>query len=93
MERATKDLIRKLANNSPTQRVPIIIDEYDSPITRMLEETTSATGNENATISPLKENRKVMRAFYSCMKGITKHIEFMFVTGVSKFDCIVLWTK
>ena len=56
------------------QRVVILIDEYDKP---MLQ----AIGNEELQ----KEFRNTMKAFYSVLKTMDGCIQFAFLTGVTKF--------
>jgi hypothetical protein len=52
--------------------VVVLIDEYDAPVFKVL--------------SRLEEARDVMRGFYTQIKAAGKHIHFSFITGVSKFS-------
>jgi Predicted AAA-ATPase/PD-(D/E)XK nuclease superfamily len=70
-----RELIEKLSESKG--RVVILIDEYDKPIIDFLEKT-----NQNIAV----ENRRVLRNFYSIIKNADPHIEFFFMTGVSKFS-------
>ncbi len=63
------------------QRVVIIIDEYDKPIIDRLGDTSIAA-----------ENRQVLRNFFSVVKSLDEYIKFMFVTGVSKFTKVSLFS-
>jgi Predicted AAA-ATPase/PD-(D/E)XK nuclease superfamily len=56
------------------KRVVLLIDEYDQPITDRLEMPDIAD-----------QNREVLRDFFSIVKGLDAHIRFVFITGVSKF--------
>jgi hypothetical protein len=51
----------------------IIQDEYDKPILNNLKK------------APLAEIRDVIAAFYSAAKSLDEHLQFVFITGVSKF--------
>ncbi len=70
-----EELIEKLA--AAKGRVVILIDEYDKPIIDFLEA-------ENLHIA--KQNRAILRNFYSIIKNADPYIEFFLMTGVSKFS-------
>ena len=56
------------------KKVVILIDEYDRAIVKNLS---------NPQV--LNSNKAVLQTFYGALKAADKHIEFLFVTGVSKF--------
>ncbi|KZX10822.1 ATP-binding protein [Methanobrevibacter filiformis] len=56
------------------RKVVILIDEYDRPITENL-------GNNNL----LEDIQAILRSFYNVLKTNDQYIEFIFITGVSKF--------
>jgi hypothetical protein len=76
------ELIRKLAINQDS-KVVVLIDEYDKPIIDFIE----TEENEIALA-----NRKVLKKFYSVLKGSDKYIRFVFITGVSKFSRMSLFS-
>ncbi len=63
--------------------VVILIDEYDKPIVDYL-----------TNIEKAKENRNILKAFFSPLKDLEAqgHLRFLFVTGVSKFSKISLFS-
>ena len=63
------------------QRVVVLIDEYDKP---MLQ----AIGNEELQ----KEFRNTMKAFYSVLKTMDGCIQFAFLTGVTKFGKVSVFS-
>ena len=69
-----KELIFKAAQNSPTGKAVILIDEYDKPIIDHLDDLPKA-----------KENRQILKNFYSILKDSDPYIELVFITGVSRF--------
>jgi hypothetical protein len=69
-----KELIQALETQHG--RVVILIDEYDKPIIDFLE---------SHTIEKAKENRLILRDFYSVLKNADELIELVFITGISKF--------
>ncbi|MDQ1352613.1 MAG: hypothetical protein QG657_2919 [Acidobacteriota bacterium] len=66
------DLIRKLAGDKP---IVVLIDEYDKPITDYIENLEKA-----------EENRDKLKNFYSILKSRQENISFLFMTGVSRFS-------
>lgn len=75
-----KELIEKL---SATNKVAILIDEYDKPIIDNLEK-------EN--IHKAHQNRELLKQFYSILKGSDQYIHFLFLTGVSKFSKVSIFS-
>ncbi|MCX6074250.1 MAG: AAA family ATPase [Campylobacterales bacterium] len=63
------------------QKVVILIDEYDKPILDNIENTEVAT-----------QAREILKDFYSVIKGSDEYIKFVFITGVSKFSKISLFS-
>jgi hypothetical protein len=68
------ELIEKL-HIKTGRRVVILIDEYDRPITDNLS---------NKEV--LSANKKILHDFYQIIKSADKHLQFVFLTGVSKFS-------
>ncbi len=64
------------------QKVVIIIDEYDAPLLEVVHEEQ----NLNAL-------RQVMRNFYSPLKACYKYIHFVFLTGVTKFSQLSIFSE
>jgi hypothetical protein len=56
-------------------KVVVLIDEYDKPIIDYL-----GTDTEKAI-----ENREILKSFYSILKDADSHLKMVFITGVSKF--------
>ena len=63
------------------QRVAVLIDEYDKPILDALEVPEVA-----------RANRDYLRGLYSTIKFDDAHIAFTFLTGVSKFSKVSLFS-
>ena len=74
------ELIR-LAHERHGQRVVVLIDEYDKPILDNLADRDAALAM-----------REGLRNFYSAIKGADAHLRFVFLTGVSKFSKVSLFS-
>ncbi len=62
-------------------RVAVLVDEYDKPILDALE-----------TPEVARANRDFLRGLYSVVKDSDAHIRFSFITGVSKFSKVSLFS-
>ncbi|MCP4752788.1 MAG: AAA family ATPase, partial [Proteobacteria bacterium] len=74
------ELIRKLGEKKP---VVTLIDEYDKPIIDYLEESE---------MDRARENREILKTFYSGVKDQDQYIRFFFITGVSKFSRVSIFS-
>ena len=73
-----RELIKKAAGDS---KVVLLIDEYDKPII------------DNLDHIPLAEaNRDVLKSFYSVLKDSDPYIELLFITGVSAFSKVSIFS-
>ena len=63
------------------QRVVVLVDEYDKPILEAL-----------GTPDLAKAHRSYLRAVYSVIKGLDADVKFAFITGVSKFSKVSLFS-
>ena len=70
-----------ILNLSKINKVVILIDEYDKPIIDYITNLDKA-----------KENRDVLREFYSSIKDNDQYIKFCFLTGVSKFSKVSVFS-
>ena len=73
-----EELIKKLSKKA---KVVILIDEYDKPIIDYLDDIDKA-----------KENREILKNFYSIIKDADQYIRFLFITGVSKFSKVSIFS-
>ncbi len=61
---------------SAAGKVVVLVDEYDAPIIHHL----------GTDVEKAKENREVLREMYTVLKDSDPVVEFVFLTGVSKFS-------
>ena len=71
----------KRAHAKTGQRVVILIDEYDSPIISNLH---------NPELS--ERMRNLLKGFYTNIKAQGEHIRFAFITGVSRFSKVTIFS-
>ena len=74
-------LIRRLFNKTGKQ-VAVIIDEYDAPLLDVL--------HSQATLDAM---RKVMQEFYVPLKANEAYIKFCFITGITKFSQLSIFSE
>ncbi|MEA2050235.1 MAG: AAA family ATPase [Campylobacterota bacterium] len=75
-----KNLIRK-AYEKYNKKVVILVDEYDKPILDNIEDNSTA-----------KLMREELKTFYSVIKESDEYLKFVFITGVSKFSKVSLFS-
>ena len=68
-------------HKSTGKRVVVLIDEYDKPILDVLNDPERA-----------RANRDYLRGFYGVIKGSAEHVRFVFVTGISMFSKVSLFS-
>ena len=69
------------AHERSGHRVVVLVDEYDKPLLDAMD-------------NPVMEehNRAVLKAFYSILKDVDKHLKLVFITGVTKFSKISIFS-
>ena len=77
-----RELLEALA--AKKGKVVVLIDEYDKPLTDFLEKET---------LHRALENRLILRGFYGVIKNSDPFLEFFFMTGVSKFSQVNLFSQ
>lgn len=78
VESQLKALVKALAKKG---KVVILIDEYDKPLIDNLHRLEVAEGN-----------RELLQSFYSTLKSLDEHIKFTFITGISRFSKVSLFS-
>ena len=73
-------LIRR-AYEQTGRQVVVVIDEYDAPLLDVLHEEEQLPGY-----------RRVMQEFYQCLKAREAMIRFCFITGITKFSQLSIFS-
>jgi hypothetical protein len=75
-----RELVEKVSEKYD-QKVVVLIDEYDKPILDRIEDRKLAI-----------EIREVLKNFYGVLKPLDAYLKFVFITGVSKFSKVSLFS-
>ncbi len=81
LTRQFKELLEKVSQKHG--QIVLLIDEYDKPIIDFLE---------FPPYEQAKVNQNIMRQFYSVLKSAEPFLRFFFVTGVSKFSKVSMFS-
>ena len=73
-------LLERIPEASGSQ-VVILIDEYDKPLLQTI-------GDEDLQ----EQNKNILKAFYGVLKSADAHLRFVFLTGVTKFGQISVFS-
>ena len=74
------DLV-KSAHKKTGEQVVILVDEYDKPLLNAVDD------------EKLVENfRQILKSFYGIIKGDDEYIRFVFITGVTRFDKVSIFS-
>lgn len=74
--------VLKAAHEQSGRRAVVLIDEYDKPILDVLDVDKHLE----------EEHRNILKAFYSVFKGADEHLQFVFLTGVTKFSQVSVFS-
>ena len=74
-----KELLKALGNGP--RKVVLLIDEYDKPLVDYLDDLPQA-----------EANRETLKNFFSVIKDSDPYLRFFFITGVSKFSKVSLFS-
>ncbi|MCS7036277.1 MAG: AAA family ATPase [Saprospiraceae bacterium] len=72
------EIITQMAAERP---IVLLIDEYDKPIIDYLNDVPQAVAN-----------RDILKSLFSVLKGAEIHIHLLFITGVSKFSKVSIFS-
>ena len=82
IDKVFEELIEKL-HNQYQKGVVVLVDEYDKPLIDYLDKDN---------LHKAKENRDVLKSFYSILKDADPHLKMVFITGVSKFSKVSIFS-
>ena len=74
--------VLKAAHEQSGRRAVVLIDEYDKPILDVLDVDKNLE----------EEHRNTLKSFYSVFKSADEHLQFVFLTGVTKFSQVSVFS-
>lgn len=80
IEEGLKHLIVGLSKEKK-EKVVVLVDEYDKPIIDHITNTEIA-----------KSNRDILKSLFGTLKSLDEHLQFSFITGVSKFSQVSIFS-
>ncbi len=83
--------VLKAAHEKTGLRAVVLIDEYDKPLLDVLDQDLYITVNGQKR--KLEDwNREVLKGFYSVFKAADEHLQFVLLTGVTKFSQVSVFS-
>ncbi len=83
--------VLKRAHEATGRRCVVLVDEYDKPLLDVLDTGTEVTVDGNRVLLE-ERNREVLRSFYSTFKAADEDLQFVLLTGVTKFSQITVFS-
>ena len=74
--------ILKAAHEKTGRRAVVLVDEYDKPVLDVLDVNKDLE----------EEHRNILKGFYSVFKGADEHLQFVLLTGVTKFSQVSVFS-
>ena len=74
--------VLEAAHNRTGLRAVVLVDEYDKPMLDVLDVDKNLE----------EEHRNILKGFYSVFKGADEHLQFVFLTGVTKFSQVSVFS-
>lgn len=74
--------VLEAAHNMTRLRAVVLVDEYDKPMLDVMDVDKSLE----------EEHRNLLKGFYSVFKGADEHLQFVFLTGVTKFSQVSVFS-
>ena len=71
----------RLANEQTGHRCVVLVDEYDKPLLEVMQDPDL-----------LEHNKAVFKGFFSALKSCDRHLKFVFITGVTKFSKVSIFS-
>ena len=79
------------AHKQTGRRAVVLIDEYDKPLLDVLD-SGRMTIEDGQEILLEEQHRNILKGFYSVFKGADAHLQFVLLTGVTKFSQVSVFS-
>ena len=81
----------KVAHQQTGRRAVVLIDEYDKPLLDVLDTGFSTIVDGEKRLLE-DHHRNILKGFYSVFKGADEHLQFVLLTGVTKFSQVSVFS-
>ena len=83
--------VLKRAHEQTGRRCVVLVDEYDKPLLDVLDSGAEVVVDGNRVLLE-ERNREVLHGFYSTFKAADEDLQFVLLTGVTKFSQITVFS-
>ena len=83
--------VLKRAHEQTGRRCVVLVDEYDKPLLDVLDSGKEVVVDSNRVLLE-ERNREVLHGFYSTFKAADEDLQFVLLTGVTKFSQITVFS-
>ncbi|MBQ8888485.1 MAG: AAA family ATPase, partial [Bacteroidaceae bacterium] len=83
--------VLKAAHQKYGRRAVVLIDEYDKPLLDVLDTGMKTSDGRNELLLE-EHNRNVLKGFYSVFKEADRNLQFVLLTGVTKFSQVSVFS-
>ena len=83
--------VLKAAHQKYGRRAVVLIDEYDKPLLDVLDTGMKTSDGRNELLLE-EHNRNILKGFYSVFKEADKNLQFVLLTGVTKFSQVSVFS-
>ncbi len=83
--------VLRQAHERMGRRCVVLVDEYDKPLLDVLDSGKEVVVDGNRVLLE-ERNREVLRSFYSTFKAADADLQFVLLTGVTKFSQITVFS-
>lgn len=83
--------VLRQAHNRYGRRCVVLVDEYDKPILDVLDTGYAATVDGERRLLE-DRHREILKAFYSVFKAADEDLQFVLLTGVTKFSQVSVFS-
>ncbi len=85
------EYVLRQAHKRTGRRCVVLVDEYDKPLLDVLDSGAEVVVDSNRVLLE-ERNREVLRSFYSTFKAADEDLQFVLLTGVTKFSQITVFS-
>ena len=85
-------IVLQKAYRQTGQRCVVLVDEYDKPLLDVMSSSVMIPQEGGDPVSLENYNRNILKGFYSTFKGADDYLKFVFLTGVTKFSQVSVFS-